>query len=288
MFFLFAENFRCAIILSKLEEVLLMKKIFVAIAGLMILGSAMFAQSAEDVMRKSTGLNVPDYSIGTLFLDIIDKNGTVVEHRVINQIGDEKDNLRHVVFDFRSPASVKDTRILQAEKVGREDEKWIYLPSLKTTRRIANAERSKSFVGSEFTYNDMTIRKFDDDAFEMIDPNVTMTIGGKSENLWKIKATPVQNKNVEFAYLIKYIDKVSYLPLVEEYYDKTGKLIKLRTILRHEKVKGETGIEYWLRRETLMENKVTGRSTRVSVDKMTFDKPVSDRYFTQNWLNTGK
>lgn len=265
-----------------------MKKILIAFAGLMVLGSAMFAQSVEEIMKKSTGLDAPDYSIGTLTLDLLDKSGNVTEHRVINQIGDEKEGLRHVVFDFRSPASVKDTRILQAEKLGREDEKWIYLPSLKTTRRIANAERSKSFVGSEFTYNDMTVRKFEDDAFEMLEENVTMNVGGKQEKLWKVKATPVQNKNVEFAYIIKYIDKVSYLPLVEEYYDKTGKMIKLRTITKHEIVKGETGKEYWLRRETIMENKVTGRGTRVAVEKMTFDKPVSDRYFTQNWLNTGK
>ncbi len=265
-----------------------MKKILIAFAGLMVLGSAMFAQSVEEIMKKSTRLPCPDYSIGTLTLDLLDKSGNVTEHRVINQIGDEKESLRHVVFDFRSPASVKDTRILQAEKLGREDEKWIYLPSLKTTRRIANAERSKSFVGSEFTYNDMTIRKFEDDTFEMLEENVTMNVGGKQEKLWKVKATPVQNKNVEFAYIIKYIDKVSYLPLVEEYYDKTGKMIKLRTITKHEIVKGETGKEYWLRRETIMENKVTGRGTRVAVEKMTFDKPVSDRYFTQNWLNTGK
>lgn len=265
-----------------------MKKILIAFAGLMVLGSAMFAQSVEEIMKKSTKLACPEYSIGTLALDLLDKSGNVTEHRIINQIGDEKESLRHVVFDFRSPASVKDTRILQAEKEGREDEKWIYLPSLKTTRRIANAERSKSFVGSEFTYNDMTLRKYEDDAFEMLEENVTMNVGGKQERLWKVKATPVQNKNVEFAYIIKYIDKVSYLPLVEEYYDKTGKMIKLRTITKHEIVKGETGKEYWLRRETIMENKVTGRGTRVAVEKMTFDKPISDRYFTQNWLNTGK
>ncbi|MBQ1628220.1 MAG: outer membrane lipoprotein-sorting protein [Treponema sp.] len=267
-----------------------MKKIKVLsiFAGLFLMTNLLSAQSAEEIMKKSKTLPCPEYSIGTLIMDIIDKNGTVLEHRILNEIGDEKESLRHVVFDFRSPASVKDTRILQAEKMGRDDEKWIFLPSLKTTRRIANAERSKSFVGSEFTYNDMTVRKFEDDAYEMLDENVTMDIGGKSERLWKIKETPVAKKNVEYTYLIRYIDKVSYLPLLEEYYDKNGKLIKLRSITKHEEVTSESGKKYWLRRENIMENKVTGRTTRVAVDKMTFDKPISERYFTQNWLNTGK
>lgn len=258
------------------------------IAGLLLVSSAVFAQSVEDIMKKSTNLPRPEYSTGVITMDIIDKAGTVVEHRILNQFGNFKNGITQTVFDFRTPASIKDTRILQAEKTSREDDKWIYLPSLKTTRRIANAERSKSFVGSEFTYNDMTIRKYEDDAYEMLDANAVETVGGKKENLWKIKATPVQKKNVEYAYLIKYIDKVSYLPLIEEYYDKNDKLIKLRTITKHSEVKGETGKNYWLRNETVMENKVSGRVTIVAVEKIVFDKPISDRYFTQNWLNTGK
>ena len=31
-----------------------------------------------------------------------------------------------------------------------------------------------------------------------------------------------------------------------------------------------------------------GNKTTIIVDKFEFDKPVSDNYFTQNWLNTGK
>jgi len=267
-----------------------MKKINVlsVAAGLLILGSAMFAQTADEVMKTSCNLPVPDYSSCVLLMDIIDKSGTVLEHRIINQNGNRKNGITQTVFDFRTPASVKDTRILQAQKPNREDDKWIFLPSLKTTRRIASAERSKSFVGSEYTYNDMTIRKFEDDAHEMLDANASITVGGKKENVWKIKSTPVANKNVEFAYIIKYIDKVSYLPLMEEYYDKSDKMIKLRTVPKHEEVVGETGKKYQMRRESIMENKVTGRVTRVVVDKFTLDKPISDRFFTQNWLNTGK
>ena len=42
----------------------------------------------------------------------------------------------------------------------------------------------------------MTIRKFEDDAHEMLDANASITVGGKKENVWKIKSTPVANKNV--------------------------------------------------------------------------------------------
>lgn len=265
-------------------------KVIAMAAGLLTMGAALFAESATDIMNISADLPRPDYSQCVLFMDIIDKAGNVTEHRVINQFGNHKNGITQTVFDFRAPGSVKDTRLLQAEKANREDDKWIYLPSLKTTRRIATAERTKSFVGSEFTYNDMTIRKPSDDEHTMIEENATITISGKKENCWKIKSTPVANKNVEFAYRIQYIDKVSYLPLIQEYYDKTDKLLKVCTIEKHQEVTSESGKKYQLRTVNYIVNKATGRSTRVTVDtsKVLFDKQISDRYFTQNWLNTGK
>lgn len=258
------------------------------VAGLFLFGSAMFADSAYDIMKISANLEPPDYSQGVLLMDLIDKTGKVTEHRIINQFGNRKNGITQTVFDFRAPAGVKDTRLLQAEKANKDDDKWIYLPSLKTTRRIATAERTKSFVGSEFTYNDMTVRKFEDDEHTMIDENVTKTIGGVPTQLWKIKSVPVANKNVEYAYRIQYIDKQSYLPLFCEYYDKTDKMIKTVEVEKHETVTGETGKKYQMRMSNILTNLVTGRQTRVSVDKIQFDKPISDRYFTQNWLNTGK
>lgn len=263
-------------------------KLFTVAGALFAMSAAMFAESASDIMKKSCNLPVPDYSQCVLIMDLIDKNGTVTEHRIINQFGNHKNGVTSTVFDFRAPAGVKDTRLLQAEKANKEDDKWIFLPSLKTTRRIATAERTKSFVGSEYTYNDMTIRKFEDDEHVMLDENASMKISGVNEQLWKIKSTPIANKNVEFAYRIQYIDKEFYLPLYVEYYDKNDKMIKHNLIEKHQYVTSETGKKYAMRMVNLITNDVNGRQSRVIVDKVQFDKPISDRYFTQNWLNTGK
>ena len=265
-----------------------MKKILLFFAGLIFLSSSLFSQSADDIMKKSLALDLPDYISGSLFLDLLDKSGNVSEHRLVNIYGDKKENLRHLVFDFRSPSAVKDTRILQAGKNGQEDEKWIYLPSLKSIRRVANSERSKSFVGSEFSFNDFSFKYFGDDSYEMLDKNVNICIGTKEENLWKIKVTPKQKKNLEYSYLVKYIDKISYLPLIEEYYDKNDNLIKLKTVIKHQRVKGETGKNYWLKKEVRIENRLTGRASRLIFDKFVFDKEISDHYFTQAWLESGK
>ena len=53
-------------------------------------------------------------------------------------------------------------------------------------------------------------------------------------------------------------------------------------------VKGKTGIEYPLRRKNVITNLVTGRKTIATVKEFVFDEPISDGYFSQNWLTTGK
>lgn len=263
-------------------------KLIAALVAAVCLGTAAFAEDAAAIVKRLCDMDVPGFSQTLLIMDLYDKNGKLAEHREINQFGNRKNDIISTVFDIRTPASVKDTRILQAEKKGKSDDKWIYLPSLKTTRRIAAAERQKSWVGSEFTYNDMTVRKAEDDTHEMLSESAKIKSNGTEVDCWKIKSVPVANKNVEFAYRIQFIEKTSNLPVRIEYYDKKDVMIKTQEIEKFGKVAGITGKNYWIRQQVKTTNLASGRATVVSVGKQVLDKEISDRYFTQNWLNTGK
>jgi len=256
-------------------------------AALMIFGCYAFAESAADIMAKSTSLPRPDYSQCQITVLLTDKSGATEERKVL-QAGNNKNSVTQTTFDFRTPASYKDTRLLQSEKANGQDNKWIYLPSLRSVRQIVTADRKKDFVGTDFTYNDMTVRKAEKDEHTMLDENAKQTAGGKSYNVWKIKSVPVTDKNVEYSYRIIYVDKTSYLPVVTEFYDRTDKLLKVITTDEIEQVTSTTGKTYWMRKVQTAESKSNGHKTRISVDKFIFDKAVSDNYFTQNWLNTGK
>lgn len=246
------------------------------------------ADEAFDVVAKSASLPVPFASQSNLAMDLY-KNGKLEEHRVIRQIGRKNSaGLKETIFDFREPNSVKDTRLLQAEKSAKDDDKWIYLPSLRTTRRIAAAERQKSFVGSDFTYNDMTIRQADEDTHEMINANASKTVAGNSYNCWEIKSTPIK-KNVEFSYRNQWIDKKSLLPVYVEYYDKKGALLKIQSIEKIAYIKSEANdTVYTIRMFNRLENVQTKHTTTVAVINAVYDGKVKDSYFTQSWLNTGK
>ena len=64
---------------------------------------------------------------------------------------------------FRAPKDVQNTALLTYNHVTGNDDQWIYLPALKRVKRIASANRSGPFMGSEFAYEDFTaaeIEKF--------------------------------------------------------------------------------------------------------------------------------
>jgi len=276
-------------------------KFIASSAFFLALSSFAFSDEAFDVMNKALNLPTPKFSESEMHLDNIEKNGTV-ERQVMQQYGNNKNGLISTVFNFIVSPANKGTRVLQAEKSAKDDDRFVYLPSLKNTRRIPAGDRSKSFVGCEFTYNDMAIRDVNLDNHVMLNANETITVNGNTNggtygtttyNCWKIDSTPKNTKDakttkLEYAHRISYIDKVTYLPVKMEYYNKTNKLIKTYIIEKIEIVKGATGIEYPLRRSSLLTNELTERKTRVWVGKYSWDKPISDGYFTQNWLNTGK
>ena len=118
---------------------------------------------------------VPDYNYTTLILENISKNGNS-EMLEIKQYGGGDNGLKNVAFDFRAPAGVRGMRVLQLENIKKADDRWVYEPRLRQSRRIPMTERNKSFGGTEFTYNDMRIRNEDEDENTMLEDPVEITV----------------------------------------------------------------------------------------------------------------
>lgn len=264
-------------------------KLFAAISAAVVFSAAAFAETGHDVMEKFLNLPVPNYSQTTIMMDRISKDGKVEDTRTIMQYGKNSDDLVTTIFDFRTPADVKDTRFLQSEKKGKMADKWIYLPSLRTTRRIAATERSKSFMGCDFSYDDMSLRDIEDDTHEMMNENVSKTVGKSTYQCWQVKSTPVKKNDGGYAYRISFIDKGTYLPVFCEYYDKQGEHLKDWAVEEIKKTPSADGKStYYIRWVNRMTNVQTGHSTLVYLAKQELDKVQPERLFTQNWLNTGK
>ena len=90
-------------------------------------------------------------------LDLIDKSGDVrqrtgkIYRRVFEGGRSEQ------VTVFLSPANIRHTALLKIEPEDSSDYMWLYLPALKTTKRVPPAERGDKFVGTDFTNEDINL-----------------------------------------------------------------------------------------------------------------------------------
>ncbi|MDE5898607.1 MAG: outer membrane lipoprotein-sorting protein [Treponemataceae bacterium] len=256
-----------------------------AMAAVCAAGSAAFAIDATTVMQQAHDVEKPLYTMARVQMDLIEKNGSLQESRIVTEYGRDKDGLSSIVMVFNTPASVKDTRFLQIENKGRDDDKWIYLPALKSTRRVAASEGSKSFMGTDASYDDMSTREVDEDVHELISESEEKN----GYTCWVVKSTPKDGKSSQYLYRINYIDQETNYPVYTEMYDKKGKLLKTLTLEKLEKVANADGTKtYDIPKQEYMVNVQTGHSTRLTIQQLKLDSPIPDRIFTSSFLNTGK
>ncbi len=86
----------------------------------------------------------------TSTLKIYDNKGNVRVREVSNAMAKFSGTTK-TLFKFLSPPEVKGTTILIYDYENKDDDMWIYMPSLRKTRRIVATEKGKSFMGSEFS-----------------------------------------------------------------------------------------------------------------------------------------
>ena len=256
-------------------------KITGTLAALTLAVQVAFAdQKGYDIMKQVADFKEPAFNHSLVTLTLKDKSGTA-EDWVIEEYGKSENGLASLVMLFRKGAK-KDTRFLQIQNDGKPDDKYIYLPGL-STRRVNSNEGSKSFLGTDATYDDLTTRDVDQDEHDYL--------GDESKNgydCYKIRETPKDAKSSQYAYRITWIDKKTMYPIYTEMYNKNNKLVKTLTVNKIEKRTGATGVTYDIPLSNTLLDVSTGHSTTLTITQMELDKPIPARVFTEAFLKTGK
>lgn len=181
---------------------------------------------------------------------------------------------------FLEPADVRGMGVLIVDYEDRDDDMWVYMPSSRQSRRIVSAEKSKSFMGSEFSNADMSAPNPDDFRYELIGEE---KIDGK--NCWKIKSIPItQEKEDEYGFLYKisYISKSEMINLRSENYDYDERLHKVLSIGEYQLVDKEK--ERYLITKMRIDNMLDGRNSEMIMQEYAYNPDVPDRYFTIGYL----
>mgnify|MGYP006272009983 CR=1 FL=1 len=229
---------------------------------------------AENVENRDQG----DTQHSLVNMDLTDAQGNT-KRRIIEQWSMEGQNeLTRMVIVFHRPASVEGTRFLVVENQKRDDDQWIYLPALDRVRRIAASEGDQSFMGTDFTYDDLQTRDVDEDTHTLVREE---RFNGR--DCYVVESVPKNPDDSQYSKRIQWVAKDIWMPLKMELYDKNGELLKVSTMETIERVQG-----YWTPMENVMENVQTGHRTRLAVQKIRYNEDLNPDLFSTNFLRTGR
>jgi outer membrane lipoprotein-sorting protein len=177
---------------------------------------------------------------------------------------------------FHQPADVRDMTFMVWKYPVKDDDRWLYMPALKLVRRIAADDKRSSFAGSDFTYEDVSGRDLEEDAYALVREE---DLGGKVCDV--LRSTPKTEKSADYGYKLSWIDRTTFLPLKEEYYDRQGNLARVFTAGEVKEVQGFPTI---VRRT--MANLQTGHRTEVVFEEIKYNLGLADDLFTERYLRS--
>jgi hypothetical protein len=165
-----------------------------------------------------------------------------------------------VLLTFEAPANVKDSRFLIHSMVKKSDLVWLYLPSIKRVKRVASADRSGSFAGSEFSYEDIGSMEMGNYQFSFIE---NRRCG--SQQCAVVRQTPLYPYS-GYSFIDVWYDHKHYRQMQIDFYDRKGSPLKTLKLWDYKLYLGQ----YWRALTMDMKNHVTGKHTVLSTTDVKF------------------
>ena len=208
-------------------------------------------------------------------MNLISKNGKerIRELTMLRLNLGESGEQKYYMY-FHRPADVRQMTFMVWKYPGKNDDRWLYIPSIKLVRRIAANDKNSSFVGSDFTYEDVSGREVAEDTYTLKGEEA---LNGKSA--YVVESTPGDEKSTYYSRKVSWIDKETFLPLKEEYYDKRGNLSKRFSADKIESIQGKATIV-----QRSMANVRNGHRTLVTFEKVNYNVGLKEDIFSERYL----
>jgi outer membrane lipoprotein-sorting protein len=181
-----------------------------------------------------------------------------------------------IVFD--NPTDVKGTALLSHGKASGEDDQWLYLPALGRVKRISSANRTGSFVGSEFAYEDLTGNDTAKSSWRLLGQKAC----GKLSCL-ELEATP-KDSGSGYSRRVLTVDDGEFRILSVDFFDRKGARIKTLAYDGYKKVNDR----YWRAQAWTMKNHQSGKTTSLTFTSMRMGTGLRAADFSSEKLRSAR
>ncbi len=235
------------------------------------------APSGEEVMRRA---HLAMYYAGEdmrarVTMTLVSRDGgervreMAMTRRTLKEAGEQ----RYFIY-FHRPPDVRDLAFLVWKYPGRDDDRWLYIPALKLVRRIAASDKHTSFVGSDFSYEDVSGREPEEDTHKWLRDE---KVGERAAHV--VESAPKDPGGADFTRKLSWIDVATGLPLKEEYYDRQGELARLFTAGEIKEIQG-----FWMVTTRVMKNVQTGHRTEAVFADVRYNQKLAPDLFSERAL----
>jgi outer membrane lipoprotein-sorting protein len=206
-------------------------------------------------------------------MELVDRGGGKRARSMAMLRRDAKDggDQKYFIY-FHSPADVRGMAFLVWKYAQKNDDRWIFVPTLNMVRRISAQDSRSSFVGSDFNYEDVSGRDLSADTHQLKGEE---TLAGKRCAI--VESTPKSAS--DYSRKVAWIDRESLLPVKEEYYDRKNTLFRVFTADKIEKKDG-----FWTATERTVKNLASGHTTHVTFESVSYDVGLPDDLFSERYL----
>ncbi len=261
-----------------------MKIKFLFLISILVFPMSLLAITADEIAKQVDERDDGDKSVSTMEMILIDKHGNKRIRKMKNYSMDNGRDTHSVIF-FLSPADVRNTAFLTYDyhDSNKDDDQWLYLPALKKTKRIASSDKSSSFMGSDFTYSDMTSRDVDDYNYR-----IAKETSVRGHKVWVMESVPKTQKTIDETGYVKsymFVRQDNFVVVRALHILKEQGRKKYLDVKKLEKIDG-----IWVATEIEMKttkDKSTLHRTILKLDDVKFNQDLDDAFFTVRRIEKG-
>ena len=174
--------------------------------------------------------------------------------------------------EYISPAREAGTKML---KIG--NKLWTYSPQTDRVIQISGHMLRQSVMGSDMSYNDMMEDRTMEEIYKA---SISGSEKVNNRDCWIIEME-ARIKGLPYPKRKAWVDKEYFLPIKEELYAKSGKLLKTSTLSDIKKIKGRWFPSKFKFKDELKRN---SKGTEWIIEKIEFDKDIKESRFTKALL----
>jgi hypothetical protein len=229
------------------------------------------APTAAEVIQKV--LDVDPWGFGdaevTAHSTLTDKRGAVSNMSFVSRSRRHDPPFSKSLVRFSAPPDLAGAGFLQIQNRQGDDDRYLFLPDLKRSRRISGNLRKNAFMGTDFSFADLDRRDLRQGAAVLL----------ADEAIGKFPCYHAQIKTTggdsPYSRIEMWIRKDNYLPLRMQMYDAAGVLLKTFVAEQVQRVSGR-----WFVTRSKMTNHVESHTTELVLDHITVTSAIAEDELT--------